>query len=268
MKRKYLVSIGLLLALTVAAKENKLPGYKNNPVGKILFSNQPFGNSNAGNKSNFGSNEYIYGRLELNGSTIKEAFKLEEIKGLPFLICAIEVRQDGKIVGSYSGTDNDYILLDPDNLDKSWLNLDILPEPARASTLYSMTDDFTAGYGYDPFYRIINPEFLPSAGTYQITVRIYSRSSDAWGRQEDREKWPFVEESFDFTFSEADIAMLKKNGKAAGDRMEANAFHYDKLPTVFSNPGKLTDPNATTAKVSAILKRDLPGRAIDRKSVV
>jgi len=85
---------------------------------------------------------------------------------------------------------------------------------------------------------------------------------EADDREEDQEKWPFIQDGFDFTLREADIATLNKNRLATIDHMEENAFRYDKLPDVFSRPGKLTDPNATTAKVAAILKRDLPNRAI------
>ncbi len=125
-----------------------------------------------------------------------------------------------------------------------------------------MTDDFTAGYGYTPLYYMINPDYFPSAGTYRVNVKIYSKTYDGYEREEDQDKWPFIQEGFDFTLRDADIATLKKNSLATRERMEQNAFALDKMPPVFSNPGKLTDPNATTAKIAAILKRDLPGRAI------
>lgn len=229
--------------------------------GKILFSGSPFTGSSSAGKSSFNSNEFIYGRLELSGNSIKEAFKLKETTRHYFLVCEMEVLKDGEPVG-YHLSRNNYILLPNENLDKTWLNLDILPEPTRATTLYSMTDDFTAGYGYTPLYSMINPDYFPSAGTYRLNVKIFSRTLDAYDREEDQEKWPFIQEGFDFILREADIATLKKNGKATSDFMNENAFRYDKLPPVFSNPGKLTDPNATTAKVAAILKRDLPERTI------
>ena len=230
--------------------------------GKMFFSNQPFITSNSGSLTNFNSNGFIYGRLELSGGSIKEAFKLKETTRNYFLVCNVEVLKDGKPPEAYHISQNNYILLQKENLDKTWLNLDILPEPTKAGTLYSMTDDFTAGYGYFPLYNMINPDYFPSAGKYHIKVKIFSRSLDAWGREEERDKWPYIEDGFDFIFNEADIATLGKNKKAAGEFIDENAFRYDKMPLVFSNPGKLTDPNATTAKVAAILKRDLPNRAI------
>jgi hypothetical protein len=248
-----------LLLISTFLHAGKLP--QTNVSGKILFSSSPFTGSNSAGKSSFSSNEFIYGRLEVSESTIREAFKVKEIKNHYFLVCEVEVLKDGEPVG-YHISRNNYILLSDENLDKNWLNLDILPEPTRATTLYSMTDDFTAGYGYIPLYNMINPDYFPSAGTYHLNVKIFSRTRDMYDRDEDQDKWPFIQDGFDFTLREADVATLKKNGKAAWEFMEGNAFRYDKLPPVFSNPGKLTDPNATTAKVAAILKRDLPERAI------
>jgi hypothetical protein len=125
-----------------------------------------------------------------------------------------------------------------------------------------MLEDFSAGNGFVPLYSMINPDYFPSAGEYRVNVRIFSRTQDLYGRDEDEDKWPFIMDGFDFTLREADIANLKKNSKEVTDVVQNNAFRYDKLPPVFSNPGKLTDPNATTAKVAAILKRDLPNRTI------
>lgn len=249
-----------LLLLNIFLQARELP--KTDVSGKMYFSNQPFENSNAGSKTSFTSNEYIYGRLEVSGSTIKEAFKLREIKGHYFLVCEVEVLEDGKPPEGYHISMNNYILVPNENLDKNWVNFDILPEPTRATTLYSMTDDFTAGYGYTPLYYMISPNYFPAGGNYHIKVKLFSRTLDAYDREEDQKKWPFIQEGFDFILRDEDIATLKKNSKATRALMEENAFRYDKLPPVFSNPGKLTDPNATTAKVAAILKRDLPNRAI------
>lgn len=229
--------------------------------GKISFSSSPFTGTATNSKTSFTSGDFIYGRLELSGMSIKDAFKLKESTRPSYLVCEVEVLQDGEPVG-YHTYRNNYIFLEKGSLDKTSLNFDVLPDPNQASTLYSMTDDFTAGYGYTPLYNMINPNFFPSGGNYHLNVKIYSRTYDAYDQQEDQEKWPFIQDGFDFTLRESDIATLKKNGKASWDFMAENAFRLDKMPAVFSNPGKLTDPNATTAKVAAILKRDLPQRAI------
>ena len=260
MKPMYFI-LCLIIVLLGAFKKNDTGKSNDSVSSKIYFSDKPSAATNAGSKKNFSSNEFIYGRLELSGSSLKEAFKLRETTRHYFLVCEVEVLKDGKPVG-YHKSKNNHILLSKDDLDKTWLNLDILPEPAKASTLYSMLDDFSAGYGYIPLYMMINPDYFPSAGEYRVNVRIFSRTQDAWGRDEDEDKWPFVEDGFDFTLRETDIATLKKNDKASRDFMDENAFRYDKLPEVFSKSMKVTDPKATPAKIAAILKRDLPNRTI------
>ncbi len=260
--KQILVVILLFPLLAIAGpEEKKTVASLTNISGKILFANTPFTSNASSSKTNFTSSDYIYGRLELSGSSIKEAFKLREIKGHYFLVCEMEVLKDGEPVG-YHTYRNNYFLLPNENLDKNWINLDILPDPTQASSLYSMTDDFSAGYGYTPLYYMITPDYFPSGGNYHVNVKLFARTYDAYDREEDQEKWPFIQEGFDFTLRDADIATLRKNAKTSRSFMEENAFRLDKMPPVFSNPGKLSDPNATTAKVAAILKRDLPQRAI------
>jgi hypothetical protein len=259
--KPYLLFILFPLVSIASPGKEKSPVFNNSINGNILFSGTPFANASSTGKTSFTSGDYIYGRLELSGSTIKEAFKLKEYKGKYFLVCELEVLKDGQPVG-YHTYRNNYILLSNEDLDRNWINFDVLPDPAKSSTLYSMTDDFTAGYGFTPMYYMIKPDYFPSGGNYRVNVKLFSRTVDAYDREEDAEKWPFVNDGFDFAFRESDIATLKKNSQVSLDRMLANAFRYDKMPAVFANPGKLTDPNATTAKVAAILKRDLPNRAI------
>jgi hypothetical protein len=232
-----------------------------NVSGKINFSDKPFAAGNAGGKTSFNSNEFIYARLELSGNKIREAFKLKESTGHSYITCNVEVLKNGQPSGYHIYKDN-HILVQKDQLDKTLLNLDILPEPAKATTLYSMTEDFRQGYGYTPLYQMIKPDYFPSGGTYRVNVRLFFKTSDAYDRLEDREKWPFVEDGFDFTLREADIAMLNKNRLASIEVMNENAFRYDKLPDVFSKPATITDPKATPAKIAAILKRDLSNRTI------
>ena len=264
MKTKYLIGCLLVVMLLAFKEKESRKDKKRFSSGKMFFSNKPFTSNNSGSKTSFSSNEFIYGRFELSEKTIKEAFKIGETtqrQPYPFLVCDMEVLKDGKPVG-YHTYRNNYILLSQEDLNKTSLNLDILPDPAVGRTLYSMVDAFDVGYGFFPLYTMINPDYFPSGGTYRINVKIYSRSKDAWGRDEKQENWPFIEDGFDFTFRETDIAALKKNAEASSEHMKANAFRYEKLPDVFSKPMKVTDPKATPDRIAAILKRDLANRTI------
>ena len=231
------------------------------PPGKIYFSTQPMLSSNEGSKNIFSSAEYIYARLELNGSTIKDAFRIKEGKGYPFLEYRVTITDaNGYEMG---GSGRNYLLLKDDAKDMSSLSFDVLPEPSRATTVVSLTDDFTAGYGFFPLSGTIINEKL-NEGRYTVKVTLYVETQDSWGTYQPSEKWPTITEEFEFNFRDDDVARIINNSKLVADVIDENAFRYDKLPPVFSNPGKLTDPNATTAKVAAILKRDLPQRTILR----
>jgi len=155
-----------------------------------------------------------------------------------------------------------FFLLKEADLNSKNLNFDVLPDPSRATTIFSMLDDFSAGLGFFPLYNLIDPRYFPSSGKYQVRIRIYNESKNGYGESEEETKWPTLDGEFDFEFSEADIATLRKNKDAIRDITRENAFRYDELPDVFRNPGSLNDPKATAAKISAILKRDLPERII------
>jgi hypothetical protein len=250
--------LAILFFIQAGAKPNG-----NIVPGKMYFSNTPFGATNTGSKESFASNEFIYGRMELEGSTIKEAFRIKEpSERQPYshLIYESKVFKDG--IEKRLGSNNNYILLNPEDLNSSFLNFDVMPDPGKSTTLFSMLDDFSAGYGYFPMYNMINEETFPQAGKYVIQIRIFYRSLNAWGKEEDNEKWPEMIDEFEFVFKESDVATLMKNQVASAEAANNNAFRYDKLPAVFSNPGKATDPKATIAKIAAILKRDLPHRTI------
>ncbi len=261
MKRFLFFSTGIFF--TLAAIALKTPRENYTAEGKIYFSDKPFGESNAGAKSSFSSGEFIYAHMELQGGTIREVFKIKEPskpEPYPYLMYDCIILKDGEQVGS--SHNNNYVLLKPDDLQRSWINFDVLPEPSKATTLFSMLEDFSAGLGFVPLYHMIDQDHFPEAGKYTVQVRFFYRSQNAWGKEEDSDKWPELIDKFEFNFKEADIASLTKNKTAATETLRENAFRYDKLPAVFSNPAVITDPKATNAKIAAILKRDLPYRTI------
>ena len=228
--------------------------------GKLFFSNQPFTSSATNTKSSFTSADFIYGRMEIPSGTIKDAFRIKENDNkLAFLKCRLTVLQNGEEI-SY-GSSNDYILVKDPVKNGSALNFDILPDPSKVTTVYSMLDDFSAGIGFNPISTLIMNGHWPT-GDYKVHIKIYSETTNAYGDQQPEDKWPAIENEFDFKFNEDDAGKILANKDKIKETTQENAFRYDKLPDVFSNPGKLTDPDATTAKIAAILKRDLPDREI------
>ncbi len=258
MKRLLTGFTALMMILITAANTGSATPVSPVP-GKIFFSNQPFTNSNAGSKKMFTSHEYLYGRFELSGATIKEAFKLKEAEdAYPFLQYELTLLRGGEEIGSNGIT---YMMLKEDDKAAGSFNFDIMPDPLKATTVYSILDDFSAGYGFSPMHGLIINKRLKE-GKYQVRIKIYSRAVDGWGKELEMDKWPALEEEFDFEFMESDIEKVNNDYDKITEVIKENAFRYDKLPDVFYNSANITDPKATNAKILAIIKRDLPERMI------
>ncbi len=261
--KNFLFITGFLLISTLTVAKNGKPRHNQSGTpleGNMFFSNQPFTGSSANNKKSFNSAEYIYGRIELTSGTIKEAFKIQEDnRTLPYLQMRVTISKAG--ADDDVRSDKYYLLVKDEFKNSNALNFDILPEGSKATTLYSLLDDFVAGLGHFPLPSGIGYAQLPD-GKYQVRIKIYMETKNAYGSYQSEDKWPILEGEFDFKFSEDDVARIRTNAAQGSDIAQENAFHYDKMPPVFSNPGALTDPNATSAKIASILKRDLPDRQI------
>ncbi|MEO6541066.1 MAG: hypothetical protein ABIN74_08760 [Ferruginibacter sp.] len=248
-----------LLCFTISAKsqyETMTPI----PGAKMYFSDKPFTNNHDGSKTSFKSSDFIYGRIELDNQTLLDAFKMSSIKTkyyyLRFWVCSYK---DGKQQGSKNSWE--YLLIkNEDDVKKSYLNFDILPGPTTATSAICGLEDFTSNLSNGPLYHIINSSSFPEDGEYKIEVRLFLESFDAWGKRQDLEKWPEVINDFKFNFNSNDIQTLKKNGEEGEEYVRRNTFRLSKLPDYFSSPNKTGDPMLSNANISAILKRDLPGR--------
>src|SRR5690349_4696816 len=231
MRKLLLIAFGLFLSNILFAQ------------GKIYFSSSPFTTSASNAKTSFTSAENIYGRLELSSGTIKEAFKIKEKEGaLTYVKCKITVMQNGEVIPY--GDSKDFILIKDAVKNSNALNFDILPDPAKVTTVYSMLDDFSAGIGFNPLSTLVMNGHYPD-GDYKVRITIYNETSNAYGDLQNEDKWPKVEDEFDWKFKEDDAERILANKNKIKETTQENAFRYDKLPPVFSSPGKLTDPNAT-----------------------
>ena len=260
MQKLIFISMTVFLVCSAAYA---LPGKDGSVNGKIYFSNQPFTTSNAGSKNNFTSADYIYGRIELDAQTINEAFRVfEPNENYPhaYFLYRVYIFHNGKEMGFNSSWN--ICLLKPEHKNNKWFNFDVLPEPAKATTVLCGTDRFTSALFSVPLYHLFTNSNFPENGEYRLVVKFYSETYDVWGKMEAVEKWPKLEEEFTFTFNEKDVPMLKKNEAAADAVIQENAFKMSKLPDVFTNPAKVNDVKLTVAKIAAILKRDMPHWAV------
>ena len=146
----------------------------------IYFSNQPFGASNSGARTTLSTNEFIYGHLEVQNTTVKDFFKITTSKDepLPYVVTDWRILKNGEET-YYSGTTNNYILLKNSDQDRNYLNFDVMPDPGKITTLYSMTTDFSAGLGFFPIYQLFDENHFPNEGTYQVEIKLYSKPTNA-----------------------------------------------------------------------------------------
>ena len=196
----------------------------NNPLGKMTFSNQPFANGANSFKTVFNSNEFIYGRLQLNSGTIKEAFKIgEKSENIPFYsieyVVVVYKKEERKFNNEQIW--NNCLVRDID-LSKNYFDFDVLPNPQNATTVISSVADFSAGKSTAPLYSAINPQVFYEDGVYKIDLLLRYPAKDAWGKELDKQKWPIFEADFDFIFSSNDVATLKKNNELASTNAKNN----------------------------------------------
>jgi len=258
--KKLLVSGILFFSFLNPTNAQMLYDKTSMPGAKFYFSSKPFSNSHDGAKTSFKSNEFIYGRLELEGKTLKEAFQLNGIKEAPYyLYYQVASYRNDQQTGSTNSTFN-ILLIEEGQLNNKWLNFDILPEPAKATSKLGMAHGQDPG-DFDkvapgPLYAIVSQSNFPADDKYTMYVQFYMKTRDGWGNLVyDDSKWPYAEGSFAFAFSGNDVAALQSNGSAALEKV--NSVKIDKLPDYFTTPVKISDPTVTVAKVTPLIKNYL-----------
>lgn len=70
--KKTVLLLIIFFSVSLCSRAQADVNAKKTVVGKIYFSNQLFGESNAGAKTSFSSSDFIYGRLETNGKKFNE----------------------------------------------------------------------------------------------------------------------------------------------------------------------------------------------------
>jgi hypothetical protein len=241
-----------------------------NNLGKIILANTSFGTTTAAtSQANFKSSDFIYGRIQLNSGTIKEALKIAEKDNKhPFYYYDYDlfIYKNKKEV--YHNRIWNTILLRDDELNKDYLNFDILPDPKKVSTIYSATSDFCCGKSTVPLYSSVSPEVFATEGVYKVELLIRNSSiTDQWGKAiRDESKWPTFDIDFDFTFSNSDIATLKKNYEAAStvaqEKFKTAGAMAAELPDSWSAKSGTPMAGYSAAKYNQLYVKYYPGAKI------
>lgn len=198
------------------------------PGAKITFSNNPDGSNP---KTTFASSEFIYGRLDLGGKTIYDAFGLKNMKDAKFysIHYHLNIIQPGKEAWEHDWHNGvNYTLITKEDAQKTVWNFDVLPEPTKVSTLIGAVDDnlsyFNTGGGmYSKWYNADSARStFPQSGTYTIDIVLFGNSYDDWGKSTgEDEKFPTVSAKFAFQFAGSDGQTLVANSEKAKASVES-----------------------------------------------
>lgn len=238
-----------------AQSKNKQMPVKSSELGNIYFSNQPFINGTEGSKTSFNSNEFIYGRLVLNGGTVREVLKpaslTKKIKGyqIPFKI----YWKDSNGQKHYPDFLADNAVLSEADLDKTYWDFDFFPPPDKAKTVVFTDRNFNDGYeSSDSVYLFLNNEETKE-GTYRLGVEIKNVAVDFRGNPLPASETQTVEGEIPFTFRGADYANIKANYNALTKTFAATARQSQtanqELPKEWTEATNRILPIATEAQM-------------------
>lgn len=232
---------------------------------KITFSNNPDGSNP---KTTFTSSEYIYGKLDLGGKTVYEAFGLKNQTDVPFYYINYDLRiykpgeepYEGNWGGAFNAT-----LVTKEDAQKTYWTFDVLPDPAKISTMKSMLaeeKDFERRSVAGIYTKWHNAEAarstFPQSGTYIIDVTIWGETYDDWGKRViGSDSKPTASAQFAFQFSGADGQRLVANQEKAIKNLEAakNASEmHRKMPDWWYKAWTPTDPKLAPARLVPMIK--------------
>lgn len=258
MPKFFLLYVFTAFSITTASAQNN---------ATIKFNNALFINGSEGGKSSFTSNEFIYARAEL-GKTVKEYFKIEDpgnnatpiSLNFSFKMDFTDAK-DGKVYSTGFGAGN-FMYVMPEDLSKTYINFDILPDPATATSVLCMVRNFKGGLFSSSVYNLDLKRYKNNS-KLNITIRL-AGYKESWpgSSTTTTDGMPQVTGEFEMTVNHADNDTYKQNSILADKKVAANGLSLSSLPPIFSQPFKTTDPKLASAKLLAILKRDYPHRKV------
>ena len=232
---------------------------------KITFSNNPDGSNP---KTSFSSSEYIYGRLDLGGKTMYDAFGLKNMGANAKYYSIhyhLNIIQPGKEAWEHDWHNGiNYTLITKEDAQKTVWNFDVLPDPAKVSTLIGAIDDNlsyfnSAGGFYSKWYNADSARSIfPQNGTYTIDIVLFGNSYDDWGKPTgEDEKLPTVSAKFAFQFSGTDGQTLVAHAEKAKKGVEAARNRRDMiraLPNWWARGATPPEPKLAPARLVPLIK--------------
>jgi hypothetical protein len=194
---------------------------------RITFSNNPDGSDP---KTSFSSSEFIYGKLDLGGRTVYDAFGLKNFGDAKFYYIYYHLRI---LPAGKEGWEHDWhngkraVLVSKEDAKKTHWNFDVLPDPAKLTTVMGTLADeigyykFPAGIYLDTRDVDGARSMFPQNGKYNIDITLFGNSYDDWGKSTGEfEKFPTASAEFSLQFSGTDGQTLVANAKKAYENAE------------------------------------------------
>ena len=147
------------------------------PGAKVYFSTTPFTGSNAGAKTTFTSQDFIYGRLELN-RPIAEVFGLTKMpkRDYYFLKYKVFIGNEEMGIGPHTGN---HLFLSKEDAGKNYLNFDVWPDGNNVNTVLAVVDEI---WNYKFPANIVSEHDVrtkfPKNGDYPIRVLLFEANFD------------------------------------------------------------------------------------------
>ncbi|MEJ7847045.1 MAG: hypothetical protein WKF92_03035 [Pyrinomonadaceae bacterium] len=231
---------------------------------KITFSNNPDGSNP---KTSFTSSEFIYGRLDLGGRTVYDAFGLKGMGDAKFyhIRYHLNVLEPGKKPWEHDWHNGrSFVLMTKEDAQKTYWNFDVLPDPAKITTLTGADGDdlkfFNSPAGiYSKFYNADSARStFPQSGTYTLDITLFGMSYDDWGKSTgETENYPTATAAFAFQFSGADGQTLVANHTKARESVEAAKNRKEMLhamPDWWAKGAIPPEPKLAPARLVPLIK--------------
>ncbi len=234
------------------------------PGARITFSNNPDGSNP---KTSFASSEYIYGKLDLGGRTVYDAFGLKNFGDAKFyyIYYFLRILPAGK-----EGWEHDWhngkraTLITKEDAKKTYWNFDVLPDPAKITTIMGTLEDdldyykFPAGIYLETRDVDSARSKFPQNGPYTIDITLFGNSYDDWGKATgEDEKFPTVTAKFTLQFSGSDGQTLVANSKKAYETAENAKNKQDMLhamPAWWTKAATPPEPKLAPARLVPMIK--------------
>jgi hypothetical protein len=228
------------------------------------LSNSPDGSNP---KTTFTSAENIYGRIDFGGRTMYDAFGWKAMGDRKFYYVSywLKILPAGQKPWEHDWHNGrGYTLVSKEEAQKTYWNFDVLPDPAKASTISSAIADeleyYNSPSGMWPAIGDMDSarRTFPQNGTYTVDMTIYGDSYDDWGKPSGKdEEFPTVSAQFAFQFSGSDgqrLASGYKRAREAIDSAKNSREMLHAMPDWWFKGATPAEPKLAPARLIPLIK--------------